>query len=77
MYAPGKEGQNSRLVASASKGSVGTDSALQNHGQGSQESLDDDEMLPLEERILNPKWRIRFEAYKEINALFYNEYSKR
>jgi hypothetical protein len=34
-------------------------------------------MLPLDERILNQKWRIRFEAYKEINALFYNEYSKR
>jgi hypothetical protein len=34
-------------------------------------------MLPLDERILNPKWRIRFDAYKEINALFYNEYSKR
>ena len=51
---------------------------MQPHPQGiQQDQADEDDMLPLDERILNQKWRIRFEAYKEINALFYNEYSKR
>lgn len=28
------------------------------------------------ERIEHPKWKVRLNAYKEINSLFYNEYSK-
>ena len=33
-------------------------------------------MKPIEERIHNAKWKVRHEAYKEINGIFYMEYSK-
>ena len=38
--------------------------------------MNDDLDLPLRERVLNSKWKIRIQAYKEINELFYNEYTK-
>ena len=46
--------------------------------QNLQEPYDNDidASKPLAERVLNAKWRIRHEAYKEINGLFYTEYAK-
>jgi hypothetical protein len=32
--------------------------------------------LPLGERVLHANWRVRLEAYKEINQLFYTDYAK-
>jgi hypothetical protein len=32
--------------------------------------------LPLGERVINSNWRVRLEAYKEINQLFYSDYAK-
>ena len=32
--------------------------------------------LALGERLLHPNWRVRLEAYKEINQLFYSDYAK-
>ena len=41
------------------------------------EILDKDEdSLSLLEKIEHPKWKVRMNAYKEINNLFYNEYSR-
>lgn len=36
----------------------------------------DESQLSIIEKIDHPKWKLRMSAYKEINNLFYNEYSK-
>ena len=78
MYANGQD-EDARIATESPRNeSQGRDSQLapQNGDATRQDLLDDEETLPLEERVVNPKWRIRFEGYKEINALFYEEYSK-
>ena len=37
---------------------------------------DVDASKPITERVHNAKWRIRHEAYKEINQIFYTEYAQ-
>lgn len=41
-----------------------------------QDTLEDEEDGPLEERIYSQKWKVRFSAFKEINKLFYNDFAK-
>lgn len=36
----------------------------------------DDASLSLVEKLEHTKWKVRMAAYKDINNLFYNEYSK-
>lgn len=46
--------------------------------QNNDVELEDEEdyNLPLSERLLHTKWRVRLEAFRKINELFYNDYVK-
>jgi len=38
---------------------------------------DDDEMYKtLEERVISRQWKVRMEAFKQINQHFYNDYAR-
>lgn len=47
-----------------------------NGGNANNVEEKDESNMTLYERVEHPKWKIRMNAYKEINSLFYNEYSK-
>lgn len=37
---------------------------------------EEDAHLPLSDRLLHNKWRVKLDAFKELNTIFLNDYSK-
>ena len=66
-YQTGKEMYDGEAMAAQNEDPMANDDPYDN---------DVDASKPLTERVYNAKWKIRHEAFKEINQLFYNEYAK-